>query len=95
MLSASRFLKSSPVCKNVTINRRNIPKRFFLQVIHQGSVAYRTRLGRNPILLNPGIHLNLPIIHKTRIVDMREICMPIKELVSGQIDNSIGSIHER
>ena len=49
-----------------------IPKRNFITVINQAEVAYREFLGKNRIKLNPGLRLDLPVLHQTYKVSLKE-----------------------
>ncbi len=49
-----------------------IQKRSFITVINQAEVAYREFLGKNRIKLNPGLRLNLPIVHQLTRVSLKE-----------------------
>ncbi len=49
-----------------------IQKRSFITVINQAEVAYREFLGKNRIKLNPGLRLNLPILHQLTRVSLKE-----------------------
>jgi regulator of protease activity HflC (stomatin/prohibitin superfamily) len=49
------------------INRRN-----FITVVNQAEVAYRERFGQNRIRLEPGLRLNIPIIHQLYKVSLKE-----------------------
>ncbi len=49
-----------------------IQKRNFITVINQAEVAYREFLGRNRIKLNPGLRLNLPLLHNINRVSLKE-----------------------
>lgn len=48
------------------------PRRGFFVVVNQGEAAFREFLGRNRVHLQPGIHLNLPVVHQVHRVDLRE-----------------------
>ena len=48
------------------------PARGFLTLVHQGYQGYRTTLGRNPVLIEPGLAISIPIVHQLQKVDMRE-----------------------
>ncbi len=61
--------------------------RTFFTIINQQERAFREFLGRNRVLLDPGIHLNLPFFHKTRRVSLREIRQPIDRIVAYTKDN--------
>jgi regulator of protease activity HflC (stomatin/prohibitin superfamily) len=50
----------------------SIPKRTFITVIHQSEVAYRELLGKNRIKLNPGLRMNLPVLHNIYRVSLKE-----------------------
>ena len=65
-----------------TINKRN-----FFTVINQAEVAYRELLGKNRIRLNPGLRLNLPLLHSIRRVNMREDFVQIPDLDAYTKDN--------
>lgn len=49
-----------------------IPKRTFITVINQAEVAYREFLGQNRVKLNPGLRINLPILHSLYRVSLKE-----------------------
>lgn len=49
-----------------------IHKRTFITVINQAEVAYREFLGKNRVKLNPGLRLNLPILHQLNRVSLKE-----------------------
>jgi regulator of protease activity HflC (stomatin/prohibitin superfamily) len=51
---------------------RRINKRSFITVINQAEVAYREFLGQNRIRLEPGLRLNIPIIHQLYRVSLKE-----------------------
>lgn len=63
------------------------PKRDFIVVVDQATVAYRQLLGMNRVRLEPGLRLNLPILHDLRSVDMREGSLPVKNLNGFTKDN--------
>jgi regulator of protease activity HflC (stomatin/prohibitin superfamily) len=62
-------------------------KRNFITVVNQGFEAYRTTLGKNPIRLEPGLHLALPILHNIQKVDMRECGMTVTDITAYTKDN--------
>lgn len=64
-----------------------IIKRNFFTVVNQAEVAYREFLGKNRILLNPGLRLNIPIIHTIKRVNLRESFVQIPDLDSYTKDN--------
>lgn len=64
-----------------------IQKRAFVTVIHQAEIAYREFLGSNRKRLDPGLRLNLPILHSIRRINMREALIPIPELEVYTKDN--------
>ena len=47
-------------------------KRKFITIVNQAEVAYRQFLGMNRVRLEPGIRINLPILHQITRVDLRE-----------------------
>jgi regulator of protease activity HflC (stomatin/prohibitin superfamily) len=47
-------------------------KRSFITLIRQGQVGVRLLLGKDPVILEPGLHIKLPILHSLRKVDLRE-----------------------
>ncbi|KAL8286407.1 hypothetical protein RQP46_004424 [Phenoliferia psychrophenolica] len=53
----------------------------------QGSVAFRLTLGRNPVKLDPGMSLFIPILHSVQKVDMRERALPLERLTAFTSDN--------
>jgi regulator of protease activity HflC (stomatin/prohibitin superfamily) len=62
--------KQAMNCSKQGINY--VPRRSFITIIDQATVAYRQLLGMNRCLLKPGIRLNLPVLHQLSKVDMRE-----------------------
>lgn len=52
-------------------------KRSFFTIVKQGRLGARLTLGRSPILLKPGIHLRIPLIHSLEKIDMRESTVSI------------------
>ncbi len=51
-------------------NRTSIRK--FITVVNQAEVAYRERFGQNRIRLEPGLRLNVPIVHQLYKVSLKE-----------------------
>lgn len=64
-----------------------IPRRTFITVVHQAEVAYRELLGRSRVRLEPGLRLDLPILHSVRRVDMREGMIKVPDLSAYTKDN--------
>lgn len=64
-----------------------VPSRSFITYIHQSQQGWRLTLGKNPVQLSPGIHLQIPIIHTVEKVDMRERAITISKLNSYTHDN--------
>jgi regulator of protease activity HflC (stomatin/prohibitin superfamily) len=62
-------------------------RRSLFTVVQQGSVAYRMKFGRSPTLLQPGLHLNIPVYHHVRDVDMREQSFFIEHIQAYTGDN--------
>jgi regulator of protease activity HflC (stomatin/prohibitin superfamily) len=63
------------------------PKRNFITVVHQAEIAYREFLGANRVRLEPGLRLNLPVLHQLKRVDMREQIHSIPQLAAYTKDN--------
>ncbi len=63
------------------------PSRKFITVIQQSEVAYREFLGQNRVKLNPGLRLDLPFLHTTHRINMRENSVPLQELNCYTRDN--------
>lgn len=61
--------------------------RTFIVVIHQNSSGYREFLGMNRKKLEPGIRLNIPILHSTVLVELREQSASIENIVAYTKDN--------
>jgi hypothetical protein len=61
--------------------------RSFLTVVNQASEAWRLTLGRSPTRLLPGLHLNIPVYHELRAVDLRETSCSISDLSGFTSDN--------
>lgn len=49
--------------------------------------AYRTSFGRNPVKLDPGLHLRVPILHKILPVDLKEQSERIGKIQAYTRDN--------
>ncbi|KAI0821079.1 hypothetical protein BC629DRAFT_1458051 [Irpex lacteus] len=56
-------------------------------VIQQGTEGWRLSLGRNPVKLDPGLRLKIPLYHTVIQVDMREQSVDIRELTGFTSDN--------
>ena len=56
---------------------RIINKREFITVINQAEIAYRERFGQNRIRLDPGLRLNIPIVHQLYKVSLKELITPL------------------
>lgn len=63
------------------------PKRTFITVVHQAEIAYREFLGANRVRLEPGLRLNLPVLHQMKRIDMREQMHSIPQLAAYTKDN--------
>lgn len=87
MLSSLKRL--SPITPSLfrQVNKIHIPKRNFILVIDQATVAYRQFLGSNRVRLEPGLRLSLPILHDVRRVDMREGRTDVQKLLACTKDN--------
>jgi hypothetical protein len=57
-----------------------LAKRNLITVVNQGEICYREFLGTNRVKLEPGLRINLPILHKIQRVDMRETGNEIKNI---------------
>ena len=55
----------------------SLNKRQFFTVINQAEVAYRERFGQNRIRLEPGLRLNIPIVHQLYKVSLKELITPL------------------
>lgn len=62
-------------------------KRNFIIVIPQAHVGYQEMLGYSRTQLNPGIHLNLPILHSTRVFPTYEIGAELTNMDAYTKDN--------
>lgn len=62
-------------------------KRNLFTVVNQGEFCYRELLGSNRILLEPGLRINLPYLHKVHRVDMRETGNTINNIYAFTKDN--------
>lgn len=61
--------------------------RKFITVIKQTQVGYREFLGTNRVRLEPGLRLNLPILHTLKRVNIAEGCLDVSELIAYTKDN--------
>jgi regulator of protease activity HflC (stomatin/prohibitin superfamily) len=57
-------------------------KRGFISIIQQGCWGVRELLGRDRTLLQPGIRLNIPLLHQFRHVDGRENRFPLDKVTA-------------
>lgn len=67
------------------INKTN--KRTFFSVINQAEVAYREFLGQNRIKLEPGLRINLPILHNLYRVSLKEDIVQLNDQDAYTKDN--------
>lgn len=51
-----------------------------IRIIQQGTKGVRLTLGTSPILLEPGFHITIPLIHRVQTVDLRESAIPIGDV---------------
>jgi regulator of protease activity HflC (stomatin/prohibitin superfamily) len=65
----------------------NTFKRNFITVVNQAEIAYREFLGANRIRLEPGLRLNIPVLHQMKRIDMRETMHSIPQLAAYTKDN--------
>ncbi|KAK0443453.1 hypothetical protein EV421DRAFT_1946559 [Armillaria borealis] len=80
--SATRFASQRQSPSSLAAPRRNI-----FTIIQQGHEGWRLSFGRNPVQLNPGIRLNLPVYHTIQKVDLRESAISIPNLPGYTLDN--------
>ncbi|KAJ7176457.1 hypothetical protein C8R46DRAFT_1076393 [Mycena filopes] len=88
--SAVRAVSGSSRLSGATVQRRT-----FLTIIQQGKEGWQLRcqsslwssLGRNPRRLEPGLHINIPIYHSLRKLDLRESSISIPNLPGYTADN--------
>ena len=64
-----------------------ILKRNLFTVVNQGEFCYREFLGSNRVLLEPGLRINVPYLHKIHRVDMRENGITIRNIYAFTKDN--------
>lgn len=64
-----------------------IPRRNIFTIIQQGHEGWRLSFGRDPVRLNPGICLNIPVYHTIQKVDLRESSISIPNLPGYTLDN--------
>ncbi|KAG6879007.1 hypothetical protein C0992_005897 [Termitomyces sp. T32_za158] len=62
-------------------------RRTFVSIIQQGHEGWRLTLGRNPVKLEPGLNLAIPIFHEVLVMDMRESSIAIPDLTGYTLDN--------
>lgn len=64
-----------------------LQRRSFITVVNQAEVCYREFLGVNRVKLDPGLQINIPLLHNLHRVDMRNIGITIKDLNCYTNDN--------
>lgn len=62
-------------------------KRGFFKIVDQEHLGYREFLGSNKVRMEPGFNINIPLIHKARIVDMRERTIGVQNVNAYTKDN--------
>lgn len=78
-LLRSRALFSPAVVRTVA--------RGFITIVPQAHVAFREFLGMNRVRLDPGIHLNIPILHQVRKFPLAEMSWKIENMHCYTKDN--------
>lgn len=68
-------------------NLTSVQRRNFIIVIDQATIGFRQFLGTNRVRLEPGLRLNLPVLHDLRKVDMREGRTDVQKLLACTKDN--------
>jgi regulator of protease activity HflC (stomatin/prohibitin superfamily) len=61
--------------------------RTLVTIVKQGREAWRLTLGQSPTRLQPGLHLNVPLLHDLRTIDLRETSSAISDLTGFTSDN--------
>jgi regulator of protease activity HflC (stomatin/prohibitin superfamily) len=64
-----------------------VPRRHFLKVIPQKYVGFREFLGMNRTRLDPGLSINLPIVHELHLINMQECSFRIEKQKATTLDN--------
>ena len=64
-----------------------LARRSFITVVNQGEICYREFLGTNRVKLEPGLRINLPVLHKIQRVDMRETGNVLNNIMAFTQDN--------
>lgn len=64
-----------------------ILRRNLITVVNQGEICYREFLGTNRVKLEPGLRINVPVLHKIQRVDMRETGNEISNITAFTQDN--------
>jgi regulator of protease activity HflC (stomatin/prohibitin superfamily) len=67
--------------------QKNMSKRTFITVVDQAEIAYREFLGKNRIKLNPGLRINIPILHKLTRISLKEHFVNLDEQHAYTKDN--------
>ncbi|KAH8833949.1 stomatin family protein [Flagelloscypha sp. PMI_526] len=61
--------------------------RSFFTIVHQGHEGWRLAFGRDPVRLDPGLRLKIPLYHTVQEVDIREKSVNISALEGFTSDN--------
>ncbi|KAG5716161.1 hypothetical protein E4T56_gene10681 [Termitomyces sp. T112] len=69
------------------ITRSSMQRRNFVSIIQQGHEGWRLTFGRDPVKLEPGLNLAIPIYHEVLVMDMRESSISIPNLTGYTSDN--------
>ncbi|KAF8623773.1 hypothetical protein AX15_006214 [Amanita polypyramis BW_CC] len=68
-------------------SHKPLQRRNFITIIEQGGEGWRLSFGKNPVRLEPGLNIKIPIYHTVRYVDLRESSISIPGLPGYTADN--------
>lgn len=84
-LKHTLFLVMSKLLQRCSSHKRSVRK--FITVINQAEVSYRSLLGEGRVRLDPGLRLDLPILHTVHRVDLRECGSELESICCFTKDN--------
>lgn len=73
--------------KSLKATKSLYSRRTFITIVPQAHVAFREFLGMNRSCLQPGIHLNIPVIHSTRQFPLTEVSWQLHDMKAYTKDN--------
>ncbi|KAF8996015.1 hypothetical protein BDQ17DRAFT_961847 [Cyathus striatus] len=85
--SAGHVLARPSALPAITVPAHALQRRNFVKIIEQAHEGWRLTFGRDPIRLDPGLNIAIPVLHTVLVVDLRESSISIPNLTGYTSDN--------